>query len=117
LGAGALSDPRVVSASAKVIPILVDCTRQGAHDALMNTYQVRGFPTLLFVGPGGEALGKPSRRDADTLIQLMDQLGQQGGGSGSKGPALVVLIAILVAVPCILILVYKKWFAGRVEES
>ena len=100
-----------------MIPILVDCTQQGANDGLMHTYQVRGFPTLLFVGPGGDALGKPSRRDADTLVQLMDQLGQQGGSSGSKGSALVVLIAILVAVPCVLILVYKKWFAGQVEES
>ena len=106
-----------MSASKKVIPILVDCTQRGAHQNLLSTYQVRSLPTLLFIGPGGDELGKPSKRDADTLIHLMDQLGEQGPGSGSKWPALVVLIAILIAVPCILVLVYKKWFAGQAEES
>ena len=115
MGAGALSDPRVVEASAKVIPILVDCTQPGANQALLNTYQVRGFPTLLFVGSGGESLGKPSRRDADTLVQLLDQLSQNSGGSGGKWSALVILAAIAIAVPCILVLVYKKWFAGEAE--
>jgi len=117
LGAGALSDPRVVQASAKVIPILVDCTQPGANRTLLDTYQVRGFPTLLFVGSEGEPLGKPPRRDAETLVQLMDQLGQQSGGSSSKWPALVVLAAIAILVPCSLVLAYKKWFAGNVDDE
>lgn len=100
-----------------MIPILVDCTQPGANKTLLETYQVRGFPTLLFVGSEGESLGKPPRRDADTLVQLMDQLGQQAGGSASKWSAVVILIAIVIAVPCGLVLIYKKWFAGVAEES
>ena len=117
LGAGALSDPRVVQASEKVIPILVDCTQPGSNQSLLSTYQVRGFPTLLFVGSGGEALGRPGRRDADALVQLIDQLAQDSGGSGGRTSALVILAAIAIAVPCILVLVYKKWFAGSGEEA
>jgi len=115
LGAGALSDPQVVLASAKVIPILVDCTQPGAHRTLMDTYQVRGFPTLLFVGSDGEALGRPSRRDASTLIQLMDQLGSKPGSS--QWPVLVIFAGIVIAAVCSLVLVYKKWFANSAEEE
>lgn len=108
----------MVSASAKVVPILVDCTQQGAHANLLATYQVRGFPTLLFVGPEGETLFRPMRRDAEVLVQLMDQLGQNAaGGSRSKWPAFAILAAVAIAVPCILVLVYKKWFAGAVEDE
>ncbi len=117
MGAGALSDLRVVRASAQVIPILVDCTRPGANKTLLDTYQVRAFPTLLFVGSEGETLGKPHRRDADTLVQLMDQLGQQTGGSASRWSAVVILIAIVIAVPCGLVLIYKKWFAREAESE
>ena len=118
MGADALSDSRVVEASGKVVPILVDCTQQGAHATLQETYQIRGYPTLLFVGPGGEPLGRPPRRDAASLIQLMDQLGQQhrGVAASSSWPALVALIAVVILVPCVLIFVYKKWLAGEPAE-
>lgn len=79
----------------------------------MDTYQVRGFPTLLFVGPGGDSLGKAARRDADTLIQLMDQLAPKPGRS--LWPAIVVIAGITIAVAASLVLVYRKKFASEAE--
>ena len=117
MGAGALSDPRVVEASAQVIPILVDCTDSGAHRNLLQTYEIRGFPTLLFVGPEGETLGRPPNREAESLIQLMEQYGSKARGSGSSWPGLVILAAVVLAVPFGLVAVYKKRFAGRPEEE
>lgn len=101
-----------------MIPILVDCTEQGANQELLKTYQIRGFPTLLFVGSDGRRLGTPPNREAATLVQMMNQFGSPApAGSPSKAPALAILIAILIAVPIGLILLYKKVIAPRMEEE
>ena len=115
MGAGALSDPGVVKASANVVPILVDCTQPGANRALLDTYQVRGFPTLLIVGFDGAAVGRPSRRDAASLIHLLEQLEPPRGNS--PWPARVAFGGIVVAVLLSLVVIYKKWFANTAEEE
>lgn len=117
MGAGALSDPRVVEASAKVIPILVDCTDSGAHRNLLQTYEIRGFPTLLFVGPEGETLGRPPNREAESLVQLMEQYGSKAGVSSSSWPGLALLVVVAIAVPFALIFIYKKWFAATLDQD
>lgn len=96
-----------------MVPILVDCTQAGAHRTYLDTYQVRGFPTLLFVGSGGEELSKVERRDAATLLRMIEHFSQGRGGSPWVAPAVMVLIAI--AVTCGLVFVYKKWFAAEAE--
>ena len=111
MGAGALSDPGVVKASANVVPILVDCTQQGAHQAYLNTYQVRGFPTILFVGPDGASLGTLERRDAATLIQQIDRHSQ--GSGRSMWPALAMLVVFAIVVVGGLVWFYKKRFAAE----
>jgi len=115
LGAGALSDPKVVKASTNVIPILVDCTQPGANRNLLDNYQVRGFPTLLFVKFDGEPLGRPHKRDAASLIHLMEQLAPPPGKP--TWPAHVAFIGIAVIAVLSLVLIYKKWFAGTAEEE
>jgi hypothetical protein len=55
LSAGAFSDDAVVKASAdKVVPILVDCTKDGQNKELQAKYKVEGYPTLIFVDPATE---------------------------------------------------------------
>jgi hypothetical protein len=104
----------VVQASEKVVPILVDCTRQGSHQTYLNTYKIRGFPTLLFVGPDGESLGGVDQRDAATLIQQIDRFSKPPGRSSL--PALAFLFVFAVAVVGGLVFAYKKWFATTAEE-
>jgi hypothetical protein len=92
----------VVQASEKVVPILVDCTRQGSHQ------------TLLFVGPDGESLGGVDQRDAATLIQQIDRFSKPPGRSSL--PALAFLFVFAVAVVGGLVFAYNKWFATTAEE-
>ncbi len=67
------------------MPILVDCSTRGAHEALLNRYGVRGFPTLLFVNSQGEPVGRMSRRDAATLsAQIEDAAAGRAIGGGSS---------------------------------
>jgi hypothetical protein len=102
-----------VEASASVVPILVDCTQAGAHQGTLERYRIRGFPTLLLVGPDGEALGQPQGRDADSIVRLMNPGARTTGESGRDWTGLLVLAAIAISVPCALVFVYKKWLAGE----
>ena len=100
-----------------MIPILVDCTRSGSNQSLLNTYQIRGFPTLLFVGSDGRSLGRPANRDAASLIESMSQYGQAGPTSRSSLPSLAILVLILIAVPAGLGLFYFKVLAHRLADE
>ncbi len=79
MSAGALSDPQVVEASQKVVPILVDCTQRGDYDDLKGQYGVRGYPTILFVDSNGTAIDEMDSRDAASLAAKIQRAA--GGGS------------------------------------
>lgn len=106
----------MVEASTQVVPILVDCTQPNAHRNLLETYRVRGFPTLLLVGPDGEPRGQPPGRDAASIIQFINPSAQTAGGSGKDWTGLVLLVLIVIAVPCGLVFAYKKWLAPASDE-
>ena len=104
----------MVQATEKVVPILVDCTQQGAHQAYLNTYTIRGFPTLLFVASDGSSLGMADRRDAASLIQGIDRYASQKA-TRSMAPVLAIFAVLTVAVVGGLVFVYKKWLAAAEE--
>lgn len=104
-----------MQATERIVPILVDCTSSGAHRTYLETYKVRGFPTLLFVGADGESLGPVEKRDAATLLEHIDRY-SQGPGGRSLLPVAAVVLVIAVAVAGALVLVYKKWLVSPEED-
>ena len=57
LAAGALSDDKVVESFKGVLPVVVDCTAEGAHQDLKERYKVSGYPTLVFLDHEGKLVG------------------------------------------------------------
>ena len=51
-----LADPEVVALSRKLVTLKVDLTTSESPEAkaLMRQYQIRGVPTLIFLGPDGQ---------------------------------------------------------------
>ncbi|MBI2933013.1 MAG: hypothetical protein HYY16_15320 [Planctomycetes bacterium] len=57
-----------------LINVLVDGDK---HGDIVERYGVRGYPTVLFLSPGGEVVGKlKSREPADVQNQLADIVAQ-----------------------------------------
>lgn len=74
LAQGAFSDDAVVRSAAGLIPIYVDCTAKGSHPELQQRYGVTGFPTVLFAGPDGAAIGPMNERDAAGVKAHIDRV-------------------------------------------
>lgn len=53
------TDPRVVAAAEKFVPVMLDCTEESdpAILAVQKKYGVTGLPTVVFVTPDGKMLG------------------------------------------------------------
>lgn len=72
MNAGAFSDDKVVSAAQLLVPILVDCSKKGSHDDLMQKYEVRGYPTILFVDARGETIRELDNREANAVKKQIE---------------------------------------------
>jgi thiol:disulfide interchange protein DsbD len=75
-------DPKVVKAAESFSMLKVDLTRKGdpLHQVLLNRYEVRGVPTVVFLGPNGrevENLRVVSFEKPEVFIEKMKLL-QQG---------------------------------------
>lgn len=42
-----------MKASKKLVLVLVDCTQRGSNRDLIESYEVSGFPTVVFADPDG----------------------------------------------------------------
>lgn len=49
------------------MPIYVDCTERDAYTSLKSEYEVKGFPTVLYVGPDGKQIKESATREAGAL--------------------------------------------------
>ena len=72
LGAGALSDEKVVAASQRLIPVYLDCTRKGEQSDLLTRYKIQGYPTILYLDPDGNLLREMETRDASAIVKDID---------------------------------------------
>ena len=75
-------DPGVVEAAKSFSMLKVDLTRKGdpLHEVLLNRYEVRGVPTVVFLGPDGkevESLRVLSFEEPEVFLEKMKLL-QQG---------------------------------------
>ena len=75
-------DPKVIKAAESFSLLKVDLTRKGdpLHQVLLNRYEVRGVPTIVFLGPDGkevESLRVVSFETPEAFIEIMKHL-QQG---------------------------------------
>ncbi len=64
----AFSDKRVVQASRKVVPILIDCSEAGQNGELQKKYRVNGYPTVIYTDPTGKRLKEMASNGAKTLV-------------------------------------------------
>jgi len=74
--------PKVVKAAESFSMLKVDLTRKGdpLHQVLLNRYEVRGVPTVVFLGPDGkemENLRVVSFEEPEVFLEKMTLL-QQG---------------------------------------
>ncbi len=83
MNAGAFSDEGVVAATQKVIPVLVDCSEKGSNAALMDTYDVQGFPTVVYADPEGKKLKEMGSRDAGPISGEVNALATKYPGRPS----------------------------------
>jgi thiol-disulfide isomerase/thioredoxin len=72
LGAGPLSDEKVVAATQRLIPVYVDCTKKGEQTQLLNRYKIGGFPTILYLDPDGNLVREMETRDASAIVKDID---------------------------------------------
>jgi thiol:disulfide interchange protein DsbD len=75
-------DPEVVEAAKSFSMLKVDLTRKGdpLHEVLLNRYEVRGVPTVVFLGPDGKevkSLRVLSFEKPEVFLEKMNHL-QQG---------------------------------------
>ncbi len=75
-------DSAVVGAAESFSMLKVDLTRKGdpLHEVLLNSYEVHGVPTVVFLGPGGkevEGIRVVSFEKPEVFLEKMKHL-QQG---------------------------------------
>lgn len=57
----------MVAAAAQVVPIYVDCTAKGQNSELQEKYEVKGYPTVLYLNPEGSKIREMGTREAGAL--------------------------------------------------
>lgn len=60
-----------------LVPIMVDCTKGNAHDALMKQFNVTGFPTAIFIGPDGKEVARLRDRSPGGVKQQVEEVVRQ----------------------------------------
>jgi len=60
----------VAQAAQGLIPIYVDCTKQGDHQDLLQRFSVHGYPTMIFLDPEGNVLTQASRDAGQLRTQI-----------------------------------------------
>lgn len=73
----------MVSATQKVIPIMVDCSEKGSQEQLREKYKVQGYPTVVYVDPEGKAIKEMGSRDAPQVAKEVDVMAAKFPGRPS----------------------------------
>jgi hypothetical protein len=74
LNAGAFSDDKVLAATPKLVPVMVDCSARGQNADLMKLYGVSGFPTVIYVDPDGKQIKEMDSREAGAIASEIGQV-------------------------------------------
>ena len=74
LDAVAFSHPAIVLQSESFERILINCTKPGLLKGLARKYKVRGFPTVLFLGPDGKTIKTMCSRQPKVLLSHMKEV-------------------------------------------
>lgn len=64
----------MVTASAGLVPIYVDCSAKGSNAELQQKYGVRGYPTVLFLDPEGTPIEPLGAREAPKVKEQIDKI-------------------------------------------
>jgi hypothetical protein len=57
-----------------VIPILVDCSKNGQNGDLQTKYKVEGYPTVVYVDPEGKLIKEMGSREAASIVKEIEGL-------------------------------------------
>lgn len=71
----------MVAASARILPVLVDCSAKGTHEDLKEKYSCRGFPTIVYIDPTGKKVDEMQGRDAKSVQRDFDGLAKKYPGT------------------------------------
>lgn len=80
MNAGAFSNDKVVSAARTIVPILVDCSKEGDNEDLQKKYDVQGYPTILFVDSQGEQIKELDNREAGAVKKEIENIAKKHPG-------------------------------------
>lgn len=58
----------------RVVPILVDCSKQGQNADLQQKYKIEGYPTVVYVDPEGKMIKEMGSRDASAICKEIEGL-------------------------------------------
>jgi hypothetical protein len=73
----------VVVSSTRVVPIYVDCTTKGQNEELQTKYEVKGYPTVLYLNPDGSKIRGMGARDAGPVTSDLDGIAKKFPGRPS----------------------------------
>ena len=51
-----------------MVPIYVDCTNKGDQESLQREFDVKGYPTVLYVDPSGKVIKEMGSREAGAIV-------------------------------------------------
>jgi len=66
-----------------VVPIYVDCTNKGQNEELQTKYDVKGYPTVLYLNPDGSKIREMGARDAGPVQGDLDGFAKKFPGRPS----------------------------------
>lgn len=78
MDADAFSSDKVVQASSKLILVLVDCSGGKFKDE-RTKYEVGGYPSIVFLDPDGNKVGKLGDRSPDGVVKQFEELAEKHG--------------------------------------
>ena len=81
MSAGAFSDPAVMEASKKIVCVFVDCDWGNKNNDLSAKFNVRGYPTVVFLDPEGAEVGRLASRTPSAVASQIEEIAKKHGKS------------------------------------
>ena len=77
---GAFSSDVVAALAKDVIPVLLECMDEKAHEEMKTRFEVGGFPTTAFADPEGKPLGELATQEADAMAAEIAKIARRHPG-------------------------------------
>jgi len=77
---GAFSSDVVAALAKDLIPLMLECPDDKAHEELRSRFGVEGFPTAAFADPEGKPIGELSSQDADGMAAEIAKMAKRHPG-------------------------------------